>query len=107
MPPVATAEAPPIPVRTSPAPRRRPVLGRLRHFGLFAAPGVTVYLCFVLAPIAVSFGYSLTNANPFNPPTRFTGARNYAELMRDPEFWTALRVTTILTLIVVIVPNVA
>src|SRR3954462_597068 len=107
MPPVPTIEAPPIPVRTLPAPRRRPVLGRLRHFGLFAAPGVTVYLCFVLAPIAVSLGYSFTNANPFNPPTRFTGLHNYTLLMHDPEFWTALRVTTILTLIVTIVPNVA
>jgi len=110
MPPVPTAEAPPVRVRSSPpAPRRRrrkPLLGRLWHFGLFAAPGLTVYLCFVVAPIAVSFGYSLTNANPFNPPTRFTGLRNYTRLMHDPEFWTALRVTAILTLIVVIVPNV-
>jgi multiple sugar transport system permease protein len=111
MPPVPTAEAPPVRVRSSPpAPRRRrrrtPLLGRLWHFGLFAAPGVTVYACFVLAPIAVSFGYSLTNANPFNPPTRYTGLHNYAQLMHDPEFWTALRVTTILTLFVTIVPNV-
>src|SRR3954453_10316589 len=112
MSPVPTTEAPRITVRTQPAPHRRPrrgkpVLGRLRHFGLFAAPGVTVYLCFVLAPIAVSLGYSFTNANPFNPPTRFTGLHNYTLLMHDPEFWTALRVTTILTLIVTIVPNVA
>jgi len=110
MPPVPTAEAPPVRVRSSPpAPRRRrrtPLLGRLWHFGLFAAPGVTVYACFVLAPIAVSFGYSLTNANPFNPPTRYTGLHNYVQLMHDPEFWTALRVTTILTLFVTIVPNV-
>jgi multiple sugar transport system permease protein len=110
MPPVPTAEAPPVRVRSSPpVPRRRrrkPLLGRLWHFGLFAAPGVTVYACFVLAPIAVSFGYSLTNANPFNPPTRYTGLHNYVQLMHDPEFWTALRVTTILTLFVTIVPNV-
>jgi multiple sugar transport system permease protein len=86
--------------------RHRPILGKLWHAGLFAAPGITVYACFVLAPIAVSFGYSLTNANPFNPPTRFTGLHNYVLLMHDPEFWTALRVTTILTLLVTIVPNV-
>ncbi|MCU7727095.1 sugar ABC transporter permease [Actinoplanes sp. KI2] len=107
MSPVPTIEAPPLPVRTDRPARSRPRRGRLRHFGLFAAPGVSVYLCFVLAPIAVSFGYSLTNANPFNPPTRFTGPRNYVELMHDPEFWTALRVTAILTLIVTVVPNVA
>jgi multiple sugar transport system permease protein len=105
---VPTTEAAPVRVRSLPVPHRRPRRGgRLRHFGLFAAPGVTVYLCFVLAPIAVSFGYSLTNSNPFNPPTRFTGLHNYTRLLNDSEFWTALRVTTILTLIVAIVPNVA
>ncbi len=86
--------------------RRRPIRPRLAHFGAFAAPGVLVYACFVLAPIVVSLGYSLTNYNPFNPPTRFVGLRNYALLWQDDEFRTALRVTTILTLIVVIVPNV-
>ncbi len=87
-------------------PRRRPIWGRLGTFGVFAAPGVTAYACFVLAPIVISFYYSLTNANPFNPPRRYVGLRNYTMLLHDPEFGTALRVTTILTLIVVIVPNV-
>lgn len=65
-----------------------------------------VYVCFVLAPIVISFGYSFTNYNPFNPPTRFVGLRNYRLLFTDTEFLTSLKVTTILTLIVVIVPNV-
>jgi multiple sugar transport system permease protein len=86
--------------------RRRPVLPRLWHFLTFGAPGVAVYVCFVLAPIAVSVGYSLTNYNPFNPPTHYVGLRNYRQLFADSEFLTSLRVTTILTLIVVIVPNV-
>lgn len=85
--------------------RRGPGRADLAHFAGFAAPGVLVYACFVLAPIAVSFGYSLTNANPFNPPTRYVGAHNYWMLLHDEQFLTALRVTTILTLIVVIVPN--
>jgi multiple sugar transport system permease protein len=86
---------------------RRPSAERLRSFALFGAPGLLVYTCFVLAPIAISFGYSLTNHNPFNPPTRFVGLRNYQMLFTDSEFLTSLRVTTILTVIVVIVPNVA
>ncbi|WSY48165.1 sugar ABC transporter permease (plasmid) [Embleya sp. NBC_00888] len=65
-----------------------------------------VYACFVLAPIALSIGYSLTNANPFNPPRRWVGLDNYRMLLHDQQFLTALRVTVILTLIVVIVPNV-
>jgi multiple sugar transport system permease protein len=79
---------------------------RLWHFATFGLPGLLPYLCFVLAPIVVSFVYSLTNYNPFNPPTRFVGLRNYRLLFTDTEFLTSLRVTTILTLIVVIVPNV-
>ncbi|ADJ46809.1 sugar ABC transporter permease [Amycolatopsis mediterranei S699] len=86
--------------------RRRPVLPRLAHFASFGAPGVLVYLCFVMAPILISFGYSLTNYNPFHPPVKFVGFDNYRLLFTDSQFLTALQVTTILTLIVVIVPNV-
>ncbi|WP_205315774.1 carbohydrate ABC transporter permease [Nonomuraea lactucae] len=92
---------------TATARRRRLIWRDLGHFGVFAAPGMLVYLCFVLAPIVVSFGYSLTSYNPFNPPTTFVGGRNYALLLRDEEFLTALRVTVILTVILVVVPNVA
>ncbi|WP_218134675.1 carbohydrate ABC transporter permease [Amycolatopsis xylanica] len=76
------------------------------HFASFGAPGVLIYLCFVMAPILISFGYSLTNYNPFNPPTKFVGLENYKNLFSDETFLTALWVTTVLTLIVVIVPNV-
>jgi multiple sugar transport system permease protein len=99
------------PVRTSAAHRsrrsRRLSAERLRSFALFGAPGMLIYTCFVLAPILISLGYSLTNHNPFNPPTKFVGLRNYQMLFTDSEFLTSLRVTTILTVIVVIVPNVA
>ncbi|GAA4586896.1 sugar ABC transporter permease [Planotetraspora phitsanulokensis] len=98
-----------VPASATPGSRRPrpPWAQRLRSFALFGAPGLLVYTCFVLAPIAISFGYSLTNHNPFNPPTRFVGLENYRLLFTDSEFLTSLRVTTILTVIVVIVPNVA
>ncbi|KFU82298.1 sugar ABC transporter permease [Amycolatopsis lurida NRRL 2430] len=76
------------------------------HFASFGAPGVVIYLCFVMAPILISFGYSLTNHNPFDPPAEFVGLENYRLLFQDEQFLTALRVTTILTVIVVVVPNV-
>ncbi|MBE1577336.1 carbohydrate ABC transporter permease [Amycolatopsis roodepoortensis] len=85
---------------------RKPILPRVWHFASFGAPGVLIYLCFVMAPILISFGYSLTNHNPFNPPAEFVGLENYRLLFQDEQFLTALRVTTILTVIVVIVPNV-
>ncbi|WP_327583902.1 sugar ABC transporter permease [Nonomuraea sp. NBC_00507] len=81
--------------------------GRLPYLLSFVAPGVLVYACFVLAPILLSFGYSLTNASLFATRTRFVGLDNYLRLLGDPAFLTSLKVTTILTLIIVIVPNVA
>jgi multiple sugar transport system permease protein len=92
--------------RRGPRPRRRahpwpPVW----HFLSFGGPGVLVYLCLVVAPVAISVGYSLTNANPLNPPTHYTGLGNYMLLVHDQEFLSALLVTTILTLVVTIVPN--
>jgi multiple sugar transport system permease protein len=79
---------------------------KLWHFLSFGGPGVLVYGCFVLIPILIAFGYSLTNYNPFNPPTKYVGLRNYRLLFEDPAFLMSLKVTTILTVIVVIVPNV-
>ncbi len=80
---------------------------RLTYWLTFVAPGVLVYACFVLAPILLSFGYSLTNASIFATRTRFVGLDNYRSLLSDPAFLTSLKVTTILTLIIVVVPNVA
>lgn len=77
------------------------------HFATFGGPGLLTYACFVLAPIVLSVGYSLTNYNPFKPSTRFVGLDNYLVLFTDQEFLTSLRVTAIMTLIVVIVPNAA
>ncbi|MFE5791366.1 carbohydrate ABC transporter permease [Streptomyces sp. NPDC056503] len=96
--------APPAPGPRSAVRRGRP--GALRHFLGFGAPGLLVYACFVLAPIALSVGYSLTNADQFAPTTEFVGLDNYTRLLTDDAFLTALKVTTVLTLIVVVVPNV-
>lgn len=79
---------------------------RLPYLLSFVAPGVLVYACFVLAPILLSFGYSLTDASLTNTSTRFIGVDNYLRIFTDSAFLQSLRVTTILTLIVVIVPNV-
>jgi multiple sugar transport system permease protein len=97
-------------VRPSSAPPRRPSheprWPRIWYFLTFGAPGVAVYVCFVLVPIFISVGYSLTNYNPFRPHTSFVGLNNYRLLFTDHAFLQSLRVTTILTAIVVIVPNV-
>jgi multiple sugar transport system permease protein len=96
------------PSRTAavPAAFRRRRSGQFLRFSVFAAPGLLVYACFVLAPILLSVGYSLTNYSPINPGTKFVGLRNYRLLLHDTEFLTSLKVTVILTVILVIVPNV-
>ncbi|MFI6741855.1 carbohydrate ABC transporter permease [Nonomuraea sp. NPDC050451] len=79
---------------------------RLSYPLVFAAPGLVVYACFVLAPILISFSYSLTNADLFHTDAGFVGIGNYLTLLGDSGFLRSLRVTTILTLIIVILPNV-
>ncbi|AQZ70522.1 sugar ABC transporter permease [[Actinomadura] parvosata subsp. kistnae] len=73
---------------------------------MFAAPGTLVYVCLVLVPIVMSVGYSLTDQALLRPTTSFVGLRNYRLLLQDETFLQSLKVTTILTLIVVVVPNV-
>ncbi|MFI7006469.1 carbohydrate ABC transporter permease [Streptomyces sp. NPDC050145] len=87
--------------------RRRRLRSALGRFAVFGAPGMLVYACFVLAPVLLSVGYSLTNYNPFSPPTEFTGLRNYRLLFQDEEFLQALKVTVQLTVMLVVLPNVA
>ncbi|WP_433259641.1 carbohydrate ABC transporter permease (plasmid) [Streptosporangium sp. CA-135522] len=73
---------------------------------VFAVPGLLVYAGFVLAPILLSFGYSLTNADLFHTEAGFVGLGNYVTLLTDSGFLKSFQVTTVLTLIIVILPNV-
>ncbi|MEW9518589.1 carbohydrate ABC transporter permease [Streptomyces tubercidicus] len=50
--------------------------------------------------------YSLTNQNPFNPPTKWVGLDNYRRLFSDPDFSKALRNTVVIAVIVTIGANV-
>lgn len=95
---------------TGPSRRRRRgrlarTLGRLGHFGLFGLPSLALYAFFVLVPIGISVYYSLTNRNPFNPPTDWVGLRNYERLATEPDFWKVLTNTIIITVVVTIAAN--
>jgi multiple sugar transport system permease protein len=63
----------------------------------FAAPALAAIGLFFFVPVAAGLGLSLTDFDIYalaDPGTlRFVGLRNYAELFRDPVFWTALRNT--------------
>ncbi len=79
--------------------------GRLSHFALFGLPSLALYACFVLVPIGIAGYYSLTNRNPFNPPMKWVGLRNYRTLADDPDFWKVLTNTLVITFVVTIAAN--
>lgn len=92
--------------RAGPARRRRLLGARAGAFALFGLPGLAVYAVFVLVPIGITVSYSLTNHNPFHPPTKVVGLSNYQRLAGDPEFGQALWNTVQVTLIVTVAANV-
>ncbi len=57
---------------------------------LFLAPALLVIAIFVLYPILAVVYYSFTDYSIVTPP-EWIGLRNYQELMRDSNFWLALR----------------
>jgi raffinose/stachyose/melibiose transport system permease protein len=68
---------------------RRP--GESRFLGwLYLAPGVLVYLVFVLYPIAETFRTSFYRWDGFSRNREFIGLQNYATLLGDRQFLPAL-----------------
>jgi multiple sugar transport system permease protein len=59
---------------------------------LFILPNLVLFAVFVLGPVIFSFGMSFTNWDGLGRPT-FTGLRNYARLLEDDLFRTAVRNT--------------
>lgn len=97
--------SPTVPRRSPQRPRRSRSRDGLNRFTVFAAPGLLVYLALVLVPIGITIGYSFTNKNPFNPPTKWVGLDNLTSLASDDEFLTALGNTVLITVIVTVVTN--
>jgi ABC-type sugar transport system permease subunit len=61
---------------------------------LFVAPFVLLFLMFMLYPLAQSIRYAfLATSGPQN--TVFVGFDNFRFLLHDPDFWTALKNTTV------------
>ncbi|NEA59737.1 sugar ABC transporter permease [Streptomyces sp. SID13666] len=90
----------------APSRRRSARLPKALHFLTFGVPGLAVYLVFVLVPIAMAVGTSLTNRNPANPPTKWVGFLNYTRLFSDDDFLKSLQNTLVITVIVTVVANV-
>ncbi|MFE2728577.1 carbohydrate ABC transporter permease [Kitasatospora sp. NPDC059327] len=87
-------------------PRGRPRPAKALSFLTFGAPGLLLYLAFVLLPIAMTVRTGFTDRNPANPPTTWVGLDNYVRLLQDTDFTGALRNTLTVTAILTVLANV-
>jgi multiple sugar transport system permease protein len=71
----------------------------------FAGPATLLYVGLVFLPLVLALGYSLTNKNLLAPHTSYVGLSNYRELLSDDVFKQSVRVTAIMTALIVVLPN--
>jgi sn-glycerol 3-phosphate transport system permease protein len=80
----------------SPVARRRDRREALL-FWLLVAPNLTAILVFSYWPTIYNVVLSLTDWDFISPAPVWVGLQNYADLFRDPEFWTVLWNTAVFT----------
>lgn len=85
--------------------RRGSRRGRLRRVELWAwvflLPTVVLYGLFTVYPIVGSYWYSFVDWNGFDAVKTFVGLANYVEVLHDPLFWNAFKVTVVFTVVTV------
>lgn len=75
--------------------------GRLTFF-LFTVVQVTLYSFFYVVSVINGIRYSFTNWDGMSQEYDFVGFRNYALLMKNPNFWKSMRTTVCYSLLLVI-----
>ncbi|MCI9198058.1 MAG: sugar ABC transporter permease [Lachnospiraceae bacterium] len=80
-------------------------VGKKYHKILFMAPTVAALLLTTVFPLVYSIVISLFNWNLVKPDTKwqFVGLRNYVNILKNPEYISALKVTLIYVIVVVAV----
>ncbi|WP_030459459.1 carbohydrate ABC transporter permease [Kitasatospora sp. NRRL B-11411] len=63
---------------------------RSAGYALYLAPGLLLCLLFLVVPLLMTFGYSLTSWQGIGNPT-WTGLDNYTRLFSDADFWASFR----------------
>ncbi len=76
------------------------------HDVLLAAPGFMVYTVFMIIPLGLCFFYSFTNWDGISKNYKIIGFRNFERLFQDASFYSALKVTLVITVITVLIYNV-
>ncbi|MBI4558034.1 MAG: sugar ABC transporter permease [Candidatus Hydrogenedentes bacterium] len=78
--------------------RRQNILASM----ILCGPAIALYAGFVVLPAFLGFAYSLTNWSGWNRRPEFIGLSNFAELMSDARFYSAIRFTLFETLLIVV-----
>ncbi len=76
------------------------------HDFLLAMPGFLIYTVFMIVPLGMCFFYSFTNWDGISPKYKMIGLKNFRRLFADADFYNALKVTLIITVITVLIYNV-
>jgi multiple sugar transport system permease protein len=85
--------------------RKRDPNRRFLAVPVFAGPALLLYVGLVFLPLVLAVAYSLTNKNLLVPHTSFVGWDNFRALWRDDVFRRSLRTTTIMSALIILVPN--
>ena len=67
----------------------------------FLTPTIVLYGIYTIYPIVGSYWYSLVEWNGFDAEKTFVGLANYRQVLEDPLFWNAFKITIVFMLIVV------
>lgn len=76
------------------------------HDFLLAMPGFLIYTVFMIVPLGMCFFYSFTNWDGISPKYKMIGLKNFRRLFADGDFYNALKITLIITVITVLLYNV-
>ena len=76
------------------------------HDFLLVFPGYLIYTVFMIVPLGMTMFYSFTNWDGISKNFKMIGFKNFVRLFSDAQFYNALKVTLIITVITVLIYNV-
>ncbi|MBQ6375291.1 MAG: sugar ABC transporter permease [Clostridia bacterium] len=76
------------------------------HDLILVAPGYLIYIVFMIIPLGMTLFYSFTNWDGISKNYKIIGFKNFVRLSADASFYSALKVTLVVTLITVLIYNV-
>jgi raffinose/stachyose/melibiose transport system permease protein len=82
---------------------RSPKLRKNSELTILLAPGLILFVGFVLVPIVIAAYYSFYSWSGYGPLNDFIGFKNYSYAFKDPAFIQAIEHTLILTVASVVI----